>query len=158
MALVAFLILYPPLANSSVRVALSPSSRLAVEHLYVTIEQISAHRADTREPDGWFLVSNQSSLIDLAAVNSTQTAGLGLISLGQYDVIRVRIANATAFVNNTSKRVELPSSVFSVPVSFTVGLGMQAVVMLEVVSHLEAKQEPLTLDLAFTAVGEKAVP
>lgn len=156
LVLVAFLIAYPPLASGSVKVALSPSSHLPVEHLYVIIGEISAHRADTREPEGWFLMSKGSNTIDLAEANSTQTATLASISLGQYDMIRVTITNATAFVNNTSKTVQLPSSVFTIPVSLLVRLGVQTVIVLKVTSELQMKPEATTLVLSFTAVGEKS--
>ena len=155
LGLVAFLIVYPPLANSSVKVAVTPSSGVAVEHLYVTVEEISAHRADTREPEGWFLLSNQSSVIDLAMLNSTQTTSLGSLSLGQYDMIRIRVTNATAFVNNTSKSVQLQLGVFTVPSSFTVRLGQQTAVVLNVTPDLEITPEKLTLDLSFASTSEK---
>ena len=152
--IVAFLIMYPPLANGSVKVAVSPTSRVTVEHLYVTIGEISAHRADTREPEGWFMMSNQSSQVDLAAANSTQIAALGEVPLGQYDTIRLRVTNATAVVNDTSKRVQLPSNVFTVPVSFLVRLGVQTVVMMKVVPELQETPELMTLSLSFTIVSE----
>lgn len=158
LVLIAFLIVYPPLANSSVKVALSPSSTMAVEHLYVTVEEIRAHRADTREPEGWFVVSNQTTDVDLAAVDSTQTVGLGQVSLGQYDMIRVRIANATAIVNNTSKRVQLVTTVFSVPVSFLVRLGAESLVTLKVAPELSETPEAMTLKLSFTAATGTTAP
>jgi len=150
--LVAFLIVCPPLANGGVKVTLSSSPPVGVEHLYVTIREISVHRADTREPEGWFVMTNQSRQIDLSAVNSSQTVGLGSASLGQYDMIRVRVTNATAILNNTSKRVQLPSSVFTVPFSFLVRLGVQTVIMLKVAPELEETPEAMSLRLSFTAV------
>jgi len=152
--IVAFLIVYPPLANGGVNVVMSSSSRVTVEHLYVTIGEIRAHRADTREPEGWFMMSNQSSQVDLAAVNSTQIAGLGQVPLGQYDMIRLRITNATAVVNDTSKRVQLPSNVFTVQVSFLARLGVQTVITMKVVPELQETPELITLSLSFTIVPE----
>jgi len=155
---VTFLIVYPPLANSNVKIAASSSSPVDAEHLYLTIGEISAHRADTREPSGWFTVANQSSRIDLAAVNSTQTIALGSVSLGQYDMIRVRIANATAIVNNTSKRVQLPFTLFTIPVSFLVQLGAQTAVALKIIPELQETPEVFSLKLSFTAIQENPAP
>jgi len=156
--LVAFLIVYPPLANGNVKIAASSSSPVDVEHLYLTISEISAHRTDTREPSGWFTVTNQSSRIDLASVNSTQTIGLGSVSVGQYDMVRVRITNATAVANSTSKRVQLPSTVFTIPVSFLVQLGPQTVVRLKIVPDVQETPEVITLRLSFTAIQENHAP
>ncbi len=153
---VAFLIVYPPLASSSVAVALSPSSSLTAEHVYVTIAEISAHRADTGEPSGWSSVSNKTIEVDLAAVNSTQSVALGSLPLGQYDSIRIRISNATIVVNGTSKKAQLNSNVFIASVSFMVQLGSQAHVVLSVTSGLDESTSTATLNLSFTTIPVKS--
>ena len=153
---VAFLIVYPPLASSSVAVALSPSSNLTAEHVYVTIAEISAHRADTLEPSGWSSVSNKTIEVDLAVVNSTQSVALGSLPLGQYDSIRIRISNATAVVNGASKKVQLSSNVFTASVSFMVQLGAQAHVLLKVTSGLDESTGSTTLNLSFNAIPTKS--
>ncbi len=149
--LIAFLLVFPPLAAGSVRVSLSPSSGLPVEHLYVTITEISVHRADTNAPSGWSEVTNRSSQVDLTMVNSTQTIALGSLSLGQYDTIRLRVTNATAIVNNTSKEVRLVSTVFTVPASFFIGFGAQATVTLNVASNVQDSSGVMNLELTFTS-------
>jgi len=153
---IAFLIVYPSLASSSVAVALSPSSSLTVEHVFVTIAEISAHRADTREPSGWSSVSNKTIQVDLAAVNLTQSVALGSLPLGQYDTIRIRISNATVVVNGTSKKAQLSSSVFTASVSFMVQLGAQANVLLKVTSGVNESTGTTTLNLSFTAIPTKS--
>lgn len=150
---VAFLIAFPPLANGGVKITLSSPSSVRVEHLYITIGEISAHRADTLQPSGWFSVTNRSSRIDLAVVNSSETVALGFLSLGQYDTIRVRITNATAILNNTSKSVQLASTVFTVTVSFLVRFGVQTAIMLKVVPELQETPNVMNLRLSFTAAG-----
>jgi hypothetical protein len=150
---IAFLIVFPPLVNGSVKIALSSSSSVAVEHLYLTIREIKAHRADTHEPEGWFSVTNASTQVDLAVASSTETIALGSLSLGQYDSVRLEVTNATAVVNATSKPVQLTSRVFTVPVSFLVRLGAQTVIMLKVVPELQVTAEIVTLKLSFTAVS-----
>ena len=153
---IAFLIVYPPLASSSVAVALSPSSNLTAEHVYVTIAEINAHRADTREPSGWSSVSNKTIQVDLAAVNSTQSVALGSLPLGQYDSIRIRISNATVVVNGTSKKAQLNSNVFTAPASFMIQLGAQAHVLFKVTSSLDESTGTATLDLSFIAIPTKS--
>jgi hypothetical protein len=149
---IAFLIVFPPLVNSSVKITLSSSSSVPVEHLYLTIREIKAHRADTREPEGWFSVTNASTQVDLAVANSTETIALGSLSLGQYDSVRLEITNATAVVNATLKSVQLTSRVFTVPVSFFVRLGAQTAVMLKVAPELLVTADVMNLKLSFTSV------
>jgi hypothetical protein len=86
--------------------------------------------------------------------------GLGTLSLGQYDTVRITVTNATMLVNNTSEKVQLSSSVFTVPVSFLVPFGREATIVLKVASVLDTgcktcgvTQEVATLKLSFTAVS-----
>ncbi len=150
--LVAFLVVFPPLASGSVTVALSSSSSVPAEHVYVTIETISAHRADTREPSGWFLVSNRSVRVDLAVANLSQAIGLGSLSLGEYDTIKLKITNATMVVNNTFKNLQLGYEDFTVSVSFFIQLGSKVSVLLSVISDIEEETGGgPTLTLTFSA-------
>ena len=153
---VAFLVVYPPLASSTVAVVLSPSSSLPVEHLYVTIVEVSGHRADTAHPSGWSSISNKSVQVDLAAANSSQLIGLGVVSLGEYDMIRVRISNATTVADGMSKGVQLSSGVFTVSVPFLVRLGMQADVLLRVESTLDESSGSPILDLVFVSTPSES--
>jgi len=153
---VAFMVVYPPLASSAVAVALSPSSSLPMEHLYVTIVEVSGHRADTAQPSGWLSISNKSVQVDLAATNSSQLIGLGIVSLGEYDMIRVRISNATAVVDGASKGVQLSSGVFTVSVPFLVRLGMQADVLLRVESNVDESSGGPVLDLVFVSTPSRS--
>jgi hypothetical protein len=154
---IAFLIVFPPLANGSVKIALSSSSSVPVEHLYVTIRGIKAHRADTHEPAGWFSVANTSTQVDLALVNSSEAVALGFLSLGQYDTISLEVTDATAVVNGISKPVQLTSRVFPVPASFLVRFGAQTAILLKVVPELQVTPDIMNLKLSFTAVPVEAV-
>jgi hypothetical protein len=84
-------------------------------------------------------------------VDSTQTIALGSLSLGQYDTIRLRVTNATAIVNNTSKEVRLVSTVFTVPASFFIGFGAQTTVTLKVASNVQDSSGVMNLELTFTS-------
>jgi len=151
--LIAFLLVFPPLATGSVRVSLSPSSTLSVEHLYVTVTEISAHRADATAGSGWSEVTNRSSQVDLTMVDSAETVALGSLSLGQYDTIRLRVTSATAIVNGTSREIQLMSTVFTIPASFFIGFGAQTTVMLRVAADMQDSSGVLNLELAFTSAA-----
>lgn len=149
---IAFIIVLPPLASGSVKISLSSSSPVPVEHLYVTIGGIKAHSAHTLEPGGWSSVANTSAQVDLAVVNSSMTVALGFLSLGEYDAISVEVTDVTAVLNGTSRPVELASRWFTVSVSFLVGLGAQTTIMVKVVPELQETPDVMNLRLSFTAV------
>jgi len=122
-----------------------------VEHLYVTVGKISAHRSDTSDPSGWFSVTNTSTEVDLTAVNVTVTVALGSLPLGEYDTVRLTVINATAIINNTSKKVDLETTVFTIPVAFLVQFGVQTAIMLKVAPDLQEAADTVNLKLSFTA-------
>lgn len=151
LVVIAFLIVFPPLSSGGVRITSSSSTSVPAEHLYVTVGEISAHRADTREPSGWFSITNKSSIIDLA-LNASETIALGSLPLGEYDIVRVTVTNATVMVNGTSRTVQLESRVFTIPVSFLVRFGVQTPIMLKIAPELQGAPDAATLRLSFTAV------
>jgi hypothetical protein len=153
LVIIAFLIVFPPLANGSVKIGLSSSSAVPVEHLYVTIRGIRAHRSDTKDPRGWVSITNTSTVVDLAVVNSSETVGLGSLSLGEYDIMSVEVTNATAVANGTSRPVQLTSRLFTVPVTFLVGFGSQTSIMLKAAPELQESANAISLRLSFTAVA-----
>jgi hypothetical protein len=151
LVIIAFLIVVPPLANGGVKVAMSSSSSVPAEHLYVAVGAIKAHRAGTQELAGWSVITNTSTLVDLATVNSSETVALGPLPLGQYDTISVEVMNATAVINGTSRPAQLMSRVFTVPAPFLVRLGVQTSIMLKVVPELHETPDIISLELSFTA-------
>lgn len=150
--LVAFLIVFPPLASSGVKVGLSSAGSVHADHLYVTIGEISARRTDISGPSAWQTISNKSSLVDLTMANMSETVALGTLPLGQYETIRVKVTNATAIVNGTSQKVQLESSVYTIPVSFLVRLGVDAAIGLRVTSEVQQTADGVKLKLLFTAI------
>ena len=148
---VAFLIVFPPLANGGVRVTLSSTAPVHADHLYLTLGEISAHRIDISGPSAWQVISNKSILVDLTMANMTKTVALGTLPLGQYETIRVKVTNATMIVNGASQRIQLDSSVFAIPVSFLARLGTDAVVTLRVAPEVQESTDGVTLKLSFTA-------
>lgn len=151
--LVAFLIVFPPLVNGGVKVTISSTASAHRDHVYVTIGEISAHRTGMTGPSAWQTISNKSSVVDLAAENTSETVVLGTLTLGQYETIRVKVTNATAIVNGTSQKVQLESSVFPIPVSFLVGLGRDAVIGLKVTPELQQTTDGVELKLSFAAAA-----
>jgi hypothetical protein len=88
--------------------------------------------------------------------NMSETVALGTLPLGQYETIRVKVTNATAIVNGTSQKVQLESSVYAIPFSFLVRLGVDAVIGLRVTSEVQQTSDGVRLKLLFTAVPASA--
>jgi hypothetical protein len=149
--IVAFLIVFPPLLNSHVRVTLSSTTPVHADHVYVTIGEISAHRADISGLSGWQSISNMSTRIDLTLANTSETVGLGTLSLGQYETVRVKVTNATVIINGTSQKVQLESSEFTIPFSFLTKFGVDTVIILKVTPEVQETSGVVNLKLSFTA-------
>lgn len=147
---VAFLIVFPPLVNGGVRVTLSPSAPVNADRVYVTIGEISAHRIDISGPSAWQTISNKSTLVDLTVANMSEMIALGSLPLGQYETIRVKVTNATAVVNGTSQRVQLESSVFTIPAPFLIQFGTDTLIVLKVALEVQPTTDGVNLKLTFT--------
>jgi len=155
---VVFLIIVPPLLNGGVKVTLSSTTSVHADHLYVTIGEISAQRADLSGSSAWQSISNQSTVVDLTLANTSETVALGTLPLGQYETVRVRVTNATAIINGTSQRVQLESRVFTIPVSFLTQFGASTVIMLKVSPEVQETADGVNLKLSFTGVPANASP
>jgi hypothetical protein len=155
---VVFLIIVPPLLNGGVKVTLSSTTSAHADHLYVTIGEISAQRADLSGSSAWQSISNKSSVVDLTLPNMSETVALGTLPLGQYETVRVMVTNATVIINGTSQKVQLESRVFTIPVSFLTQFGTSTVVMLTVSPEVQETADGVNLKLSFTGVPANASP
>ncbi len=155
---VVFLIIVPPLLNGGVKVTLSSTTSVRADHVFVTIGEISAQRADLGASSGWQSISNQSTVLDLTQTNMSETVALGNLPLGQYNTIRVRVTNATVMINGTSQRVQLESRLFTVPVSFLTQFGTSTVIMLKVSPEVQVTGNVVNLKLSFTGVPANPSP
>ena len=148
---IAFLIVFPPLANGGVKVTLSSTASAHADHVYVTFGEISAHRMDTSGPSAWQTISNRSTLVDLTLANMSETIALGTLPLGQYETIRLKVTNATAIVNGTSQKVQLESSVFTISTAFLIRFGTDTLITLNVAPEVQQTTGGVNLKLTFTA-------
>ena len=149
--IVASLIIFPPLLDGQVRVTLSSTTSVHADHVYVTIGEISAHRADITGLSGWQSISNMSTRIDLTLANTSETVGSGTLSLGQYETVRVKVTNATVIINGTSQKVQLESDEFTIPFSFLTKFGVDTVIILKVSPEIQKTSGGVNLKLSFTA-------
>jgi hypothetical protein len=150
--IVALLLVFPPLLSGGAEVTLSSTTSVHADHVYVTIGEISAHRADISGASAWQSISNKSTRVDLMLANISETVAMGTLPLGEYETVRVKVTNATVIINGTSRKVHLESSVFTIPFSFLTRFGTETVIMLKVAPEVQETSEGVDLRLAFSAV------
>jgi len=117
------IVVYPALATGTVVVSINAGKgRVSLaDHVYVTLTDVSGHRAGQSADQGWELIANQSRTIDLVTMGSSPSIlGTGQIPASSYDMIRIDIANVTWVYKNNSTNLQLQSSLVSVNLNFTV--------------------------------------
>jgi hypothetical protein len=158
LVVVALLLVFPPLLNGGAEVTLSSTTSVQADHVYVTIGEISVHRADISGPSAWQSISNKSTRVDLTLANISETVALGTLPLGEYETVRVKVTNATVIINGTSKKVQLESSMFTIPFFFLTRFGTNTVIVLKVAPEVQETTGGVTLRLAFSAVPPSSSP
>ncbi len=143
LALVILIIVVPTLLNGQIQVQIRPDARgEMLQSLNVTITEVSAHRAGLPEASGWVVISNETRTFDILKVaNLTTDLAAGSLSLGRYDMLRLFITNATALVNGTKVRVELPTTVVDIPISFDSRLRIETVLLVKVTGELKKEED-----------------
>jgi uncharacterized protein DUF4382 len=136
-------------------------SNTTVTKLYLTIDQIMVHR-ETNDTGSWVNVSIPSTTIELLSLrnlseNFPQLAAAKLPS-GTYNLIWLRVTNATAIVKGAFWQLRVPSGMIKIPeIRFTVSdggvtnilidIGYQSVhlnheLMLSPVAHILSQSHP----------------
>lgn len=152
-ALVALIILAPPLLLGQIVVQVRPSATgELLQSLNVTVTEISAHRSGMPEATGWVTISNETKTLDfLRIANLTEHLMSGTLSLGRYDRIRLFVTNATALVNGTSTRVELPQAIVDVPVAFDSRYGVSTTILVTITGQLRKEDTRAIWDPSYNA-------
>ena len=115
------MVVYPALATGTIAVSINAGKISLADHIYVTLTDISGHRAGQSGGQGWELIANQSRTIDLVTMgNSPTILGTGQIPVSSYDMIRIDIANVTWVYKQNSTNLQLQSSLVSVNLNFTI--------------------------------------
>ena len=132
-------IVYPALSTGPVSITVGSMRGEKADHIFVTIDDVWAHRAGQVSPEGWELISNQSQTVDLVALsNSSATLGKGTLSVAKYDMVRVDVSNVTWVYNKTSTQLQVESSQIPTNVEFTIVSGKETVIALVLTGHEES--------------------
>ncbi|HYV99825.1 MAG TPA: DUF4382 domain-containing protein [Candidatus Acidoferrum sp.] len=115
------IVVYPALATGTIAVSIKAGKISLADHVYVTLTDVSGHRAGQSGDQGWELIANQSRTVDLVTMgNSPSILGTGQIPASSYDMIRIDIANVTWVYGKNSTTLQLQSSLVSANLNFTV--------------------------------------
>ena len=121
--LVALLVVvvYPALATGTITISLKAGNISLADHVYVTVTDVSAHRAGQGGDQGWELIANQSRRIDLVTLGASPIVlGSGQIPASTYDMLRIDIGNVTWVYRQNSTDLQLQSPLVSANLNFTV--------------------------------------
>ena len=127
------IVIYPAVATGSVALSLKTSPIVNVNHVYVTLTDISVHRAGDLGDQGWELVENQSRTFDLLSLvqsNSSIALASGQVPVSNYDMVRVDISNVTWVYRQNSTNLPLESQLVSASVNFTMKAQMSVGIQL----------------------------
>jgi hypothetical protein len=132
------IIAYPAFSTGSVSVIVHSLKAQNADHIYVTINDVWAHRAHQTSDQGWELISNQSQTIDLTALTgSNATLGKGTLSVADYDMVKINVSNVTWVYSKNSTQLQVESPVMFANVEFTVTSGKQSSITLVLTGHEE---------------------
>jgi hypothetical protein len=152
-ALVVLMVVAPPLLVGQIAVQIRPNpAGDLLQSLNITVTEISAHRSGMPETTGWVTMSNETRTLDLLRIaNITEHLVSGTLSLGRYDRIRLFVANATALVNGTSTRVELPQVIVDIPVVFDSRYGINTTILVAITGQLGKEDSRVIWDPSYNA-------
>jgi len=155
---ILFLIVYPSIGSGTLllRVRNIPvKTEQTVERIYVTYKLVMAHPSNMANDSGWKVVANETRRFDLVALtNTTEFLVQSRLTAGKYDMIKIQIINASAVVNGTEVRLEVPPKDVMVGVEFTLRIDRETTILLDLHSNY---QEILTLKRLLPVVNATVV-
>ncbi len=134
-------VVYPALTTSTVSVLVRSAKIEKADHVYVTVDNVWAHRAGQTSDVGWELISNQTKTIDLVSLANSQTnLGNGQVTVANYDAVRIGISNVTWVFNKTTSDLSVQSPELPANLDFTVKAGQETTITLT----LTGEQQTIT--------------
>ena len=148
------MVFYPPLASGSLSISLKSATIADADHVYMTIDDIWGHRQGQSQSQGWELLFNTTTTIDLVSIATSPRFLKGSVPIAIYDSIRVDVSNVTWAYNGTSSNLQLESRQLTASIHFAVK-SSQDLPLIVVVS---ARSETLQGQKYFTATLNATIP
>jgi hypothetical protein len=116
---VLFVMLYPTIVTGMLTIQLNAQLDGEFDHVYLTLREVSVHKAGTSEIEGWIIISNTTQTLSIVTMqNLTNIIAQNRLRIGEYDKIRVRFTNASTPVNNTELKLEIELQEYTIPIEF----------------------------------------
>jgi hypothetical protein len=113
------ILIYPALSSGSLSISLKSTIIPDADHVYLTINQLWAHRAGQSQSQGWELVVNSTKTVDLVAIVNSPDVMRGVAPAAGYDMLRLDVSNVTWVYNGTTSDLQLESRQLSSNIDFT---------------------------------------
>jgi len=137
--IILFLLVYPSIGSGTLqlRVKNTPvKTEQTVERIYVTYRLVTAHPSNMANDSGWRVVANETRRLELVALtNTTELFVQSRLAAGEYDKIKIQITNASAIVNGTEIKLEVPPRDVTIVVEFTLRIDRETIVLLDFQSN-----------------------
>lgn len=156
--IILFLLVYPSIGSGTIllRIRNTPvKTEQTVEQIYVTYKLVMAHPSNMGNDSGWRVVANETRRLELVALtNTTELLLQSRLTAGKYNMIKIQITNASAIVNGTEVKLEVPPKDVMITVEFTLRIDRETTILLDFQSNY---QEILTLKRLLPFVNATAV-
>jgi len=156
--MIMFLLVYPSIGSGTLqlRVRNTPvKTQKTVERIYVTSKLVMAHPSNVANDSGWRVVANETRRLELVGLtNMTELFVQSRLTAGKYDMIKIQITNASAIVNGSEVKLEVPPKDVMIIVEFTLRIDRETTVLLDFQSNYE---EIVTLNRLFPVVNATVV-
>ena len=114
------IVIYPALSSGSLSISLKSASIANADHVYVRIDDVWGHRVGQSQSQGWELLLNTTTTVDLVSLVTSPDVIKGNAPVASYDSLRLDVSNVTWVYNGTSTNLQLESRQLSSSIDFTV--------------------------------------
>ena len=141
------ILIYPALSSGSLSISLKSTTIPDADHVYLTINDLWAHRAGQSQSQGWELVFNSTKTVDLVSLVNSPDVIRGVAPTGTYDALRLDVSNVTWVYNGTTSDLQLESTQLNTRIDFTAKASQD----LPLIMVVNARSEILQGQRFFTA-------
>ena len=147
------LIVYPTFATGTITFQLNAEiTSDQFDHLYVTVREVSVHKAKMQVKEGWITILNETRSLDLATLKDVgDLIAESRLMIGEYDKVKLTFTNASTVVNNTQLKLDIDLAEYVIPVEFLSRASQETRILLEANARVKKVAASGILYLTFTA-------
>ncbi len=150
--IIAVVIIAPSLPSTAVSVEITGKSIDEVDHLYITVEQLTIHQRGARDNSG-LITLIEPVMVDLAAGASPNTITISRsLPSGQYDKAILTLANVTIVLDGKPIFISRTQPAISAPLQLNLGFGETATLQLTLAYDEQALLDRYEFQGTLTAI------